>query len=107
MKTLKTLLIFVLAVALAAAAVFTRPNEASFKDYLTGARPRTGPSVDVPRPFATPLSESDAERYADGCTFADRILWVDIRGPDGRLVYTGAFAHWFPHAAGREAWQGR
>jgi hypothetical protein len=107
MKTLKSLLIFVLAVGLAAAAVFTRPNEASFHDYLTGARPRTGTSVDIPRPFATPLSESDAERYADRSTFADRILWVDVRGPDGRVLYTGAFAHWFPHAAAREAGPGR
>src|SRR3954467_9608491 len=103
MKTLKTLLTFVLAVGLAGAAVFTRPNEASFRDYLTGARSRTGPSVDVPRPFATPLSESDAERYADRCTFADRVVWVDVRGLDGRILYTGAFAHWFPHAAAREA----
>lgn len=107
MKTLKTLLIFVLGVGLAAAAVFTRPNEASFRDYLTGARPRTGPSVDVPRPFATPLSESDAERYADACTFTDRILWVDVRGADGKTLYTGAFAHWVPHAAAREAGHGR
>src|SRR3954454_9309011 len=107
MKTLKSLLIFVLGVGLAAAAVFTRPNGASFHDYLTGARPRTGPSVDVPRPFAMPLGESDAERYAEGCTFADRILWVDVRAPGGQVLYTGAFAHWFPHATAREAGQGR
>lgn len=107
MKTLKTLLIFVLGVGLAAAAVFTRPNEAGFRDYLTGARPRTGSSVDVPRPFATPLSESDAERYADACTLTDRILWVDVRGADGKVLYTGAFAHWFPHAAARETGHGR
>jgi hypothetical protein len=105
MKTLKSLLIFVLAVVLAAAAVFTRPNEASFHDYLTGARSRTSASVDVPRAFATPLGESDAERYADRCTFADRILWVDVRGTDGRVLYTGAFGHWFPHAAARDAGQ--
>ena len=94
MSMLKTLLIFVLCLTLAGAAVFTRPSEANFKDYLTGARPRTAPSVTPSTPFDRPMTDSEAEQFAAACTFNDRILWVDV-SRDGQTLYTGAFAHWF------------
>lgn len=92
---MKTFLICVLMLTLLAAAVFTRPSAASFRDYLTGAPPRTRPSLALPQP-AYAMSESEADAYLGGCTVFDRILWVSVRR-DGKTLYTGAFAHWFPH----------
>ena len=102
MKTLKTLLIFLLGLTLAAAAFFTRPSDASFKDYLTSARPRTAASLSLRKPFNSAMSDSDADRYVQSCTVADRFLWVEIRR-DGKTLFTGVFGQWFPHAESRPA----
>ena len=94
---MKTFLIFLLGVLLLASAVFTRPSEVSLRDYLTDAPSRTRPSVTLPGPPGGPLSESETDAFLAGCTISDRILWVSVQ-KDGRTLYTGAFAHWFPHA---------
>src|SRR5437763_985529 len=47
---MKTFLISLLTLTLLAAAVFTRPSAASFRDFLTGAQPRVAPSVALPGP---------------------------------------------------------
>src|SRR4051812_10457176 len=99
---MKTFLICVLMLTLLVAAVVTRPSAVSFRDYLTNAPSRTRPSLALSRPDR-PLSDSEADMYLNSCTVSDRVLWVSVRR-DGKTIYTGVFAHWFPHAAasGRE-----
>jgi len=93
---MKTFFISLLTLTLLAAAVFTRPSAASFRDFLTGAEPRVAPSVALPGPAGGAIGTADAQQYLDGCSVSDRILWVDV-SRDGRTIYTGAFGHWFGH----------
>ena len=37
-------------------------------------------------------------QYLGQCSFADRLLWVDVK-KGGRTVYTGIFNHWVTHFA--------
>jgi hypothetical protein len=39
-----------------------------------------------------------ADQFAKNCTFADRLLWVDVKNQNGQTVYTGALGHWFSRA---------
>src|SRR2546423_7157076 len=36
-----------------------------------------------------------ADKLAKAVTIHDRVLWVEAE-KDGQIIYTGAFAHWFP-----------
>src|SRR4051812_982514 len=103
---MKTFFISLLTLTLLAAAVFTRPSAASFRDFVTGAESRVAPSVALPGPAGGAISGSDAQHYLDGCTVSDRILWVDV-SRDGKTIYTGAFGHWFGHAAAAPHGDGR
>jgi hypothetical protein len=88
---MKTLIIFVLTIALIAAAFFTRPSQASFKQKV---------AADMTQGDSNALKSSwdqfQAEQFANGCEYKDRFLWVDVK-KDGKTLYTGAFAHWFNH----------
>ena len=44
------------------------------------------------------IDKSIAQSFADTCTIKDHYLWVNVE-KDGKTVFTGAFAHWFSHAA--------
>ncbi len=94
---MKTFLIFVLTAALLAVAGLTRPPESSFKDYLVQTRwaLRAGPSASQATIGKEAVPE-EISRYLEHCTFADRLLWVDVK-KDGRTVYTGIFSHWVAH----------
>lgn len=87
---MKTTLILVLLLALAAAAVFTRPSESSFHRLVeekTAHRAGGGIAGATLGMLAGDLS---ASQY----TFQDHFLWVTVK-KDGKTRYVGAFAHWF------------
>ena len=84
---MKTAIIFVLLLALGAAAYFTKPSQATFKDYVVDQGSNAG-AMPVVR------DQVQADQYIKGFTFLDRYLWVSVR-KDGRTTYTGAFNHWF------------
>jgi hypothetical protein len=94
---MKTFLIFVLTAALLAVACLTRPPESTFKDYLI--QTRAALQITTKGSQATISKDAVPEEishYLAGCTFADRLLWVDVK-KDGRTVYTGIFSHWVAH----------
>ena len=88
---MKKLIILILALALVAAAFFTRPSQADFKQFVVD-RKTSGDANAFKRGF----DELRAEQFVNGCQFKDRFLWVDVQ-KDGKTIYTGAFSHWFNH----------
>ena len=96
---MKTFLIFVLSAALLAVSCLTRPTESSFKDYLIQTRSALQlASAGSHATVAKDAVPEEISRYLEQCTFADRLLWVDVK-KDGRTVYTGIFSHWVAHQA--------
>ena len=85
---MKSFLITFLATALAAAAFYTRPGHRELVFHL----------IDIQAEKADrSWRKSDAEKadkLAKSITIRDRILWVEAE-KDGKVIYTGAFAHWF------------
>jgi hypothetical protein len=88
----KTILIILLTLALAAAAFFTRPSQADFDAYVKSQLP------DQPRGFWDKVlnKKPASERFLDGCAFKDRFVYVQVE-KDGQVIYTGAFDHFFAH----------
>jgi hypothetical protein len=94
---MKTFLIFALTAALLAVACLTRPPDSTFKDYLI----QTRAALQITGKGSQPSISRDAvpeeiRGYLEHCTFADRLLWVDVK-KDGHTVYTGIFSHWVAH----------
>ena len=89
---MKTFLIVILSLALMAAAFFTRPSEASFRQHVRNVM--GAPSGGGDGQPALVMESTDS--FLDGCEFKDRYLWVSVVR-DGQTLYTGAFAHWFDH----------
>ncbi len=96
MRTMKTLVILILAVVLFAGAFLSRPNQQQFKDYLTNRLAR-GSDNGLSRFFAG----AKADQYIRGVEFKDRLFWVDVE-KDGKTVFTGAFSTWFEHSQGEK-----
>ncbi len=71
---IKTTLIVVLSLALAAGAFLSRP---------------AGQDVSALR------------KEAKGMTFRDRYLWVQLEDREGRVVFTGVFGHWLERGSWR------
>lgn len=86
---MKTAVIFVLLLALIGAAFLTRPSEASFKQYIVDQK-TSGDNDAIKRM----IDEGRAQQFLAQCTFADRMLWVDVQ-QNGKTIYSGAFSHWF------------
>ena|SRR5690242_20332486 len=86
---MKTAIIFLLSVALLAAAFFTKPSEADFKRYIVEKQTQGDSNV-----LKAGWDQLQAEDFVKECTVSNRILWTDVK-KDGKTVYTGAFAHWF------------
>ena len=97
---MKTFLIFLLSAALLAVACLTRPTESSFKDYLiqTRAALQVAPAGSLAKGTSKGPLPDETGKYLEDCTFADRLLWVDVKR-DGRTIYTGVFSHWVAHPA--------
>jgi len=90
---MKSFIILVLLVALGAAAFFTRPSEASFKDLMVQKA-----SADDKNILSKIFDQAQARNVVDGCAFKDRFLWVNVE-MNGKTLYTGAFSHWFNSGA--------
>jgi hypothetical protein len=80
---MKSILIFLLTMALGASAVLTRPSPAACEAFLKQQHE----------------NETMAEKIGDffgrhKYVVKDNYLWVDI-SKDGKPVYTGAFGHFF------------
>ncbi|HEY8668128.1 MAG TPA: hypothetical protein VIL86_15880 [Tepidisphaeraceae bacterium] len=86
---MKTSIILVLLVALAAAAFFTRPSETSFKDYIAAQNQSQGAGI-----LKTLGREWKAQSLLSECKYQDKYLWVEEQ-VDGKPAYVGAFSHWF------------
>jgi hypothetical protein len=103
---MKSLLIVLLALALAAALFLTRPTKADFEKYvrentnIVDGKPTGGPTLadtvrDKLRTFtAEQVNKSAADLYLEQCTYENRVLWTNVK-KDGKLVYTGAVTQWF------------
>ena len=91
---MKSFIILVLLVALGAAAFFTRPSEANFKEFVVQQSTTADRNFFLERPS----TRRAPQRFVDGCTFNDRLLWVSVQ-KDGKTLYTGAFSHWFNNGA--------
>lgn len=89
---MKSLIIFVLLIALLAAAFFTRPSQGDFQRYVT--QEKTAGQTNL---IKEGWAQFQADQYVRGCTFNDRLLWIDVQR-SGRTIYTGAFGHWFSRA---------
>lgn len=89
---MKSAIIFLLLLALGAAAFFTKPSQADFKQYIVNQK--TGSDKGL---LKVGWDQLQADQFVNSCTFNNRFFWVDVQ-KDGKTVYTGAFAHWFNHA---------
>jgi hypothetical protein len=88
---MKSFLIMCLMTALAAAACYTRPGRRELVFFLLDTT-----SAQEGRSWKKSDLEK-ADRIAKQVTIKDRWLWVDAE-VDGKVIYTGAFAHWYPRS---------
>lgn len=86
---MKSAIIFLLLVALLAAAALSKPSQEDFQRYMTAKSTQGDTNV-----LKAGWDQYQAESYVKSCTFNNRILWMDVQ-KDGKTIYTGAFAHWF------------
>ena len=86
---MKAFIIMCLMTALAAAACYTRPGRRELVFYLLDTQ-----SAQENREWRK-SDVQKADKLAKNVTIQDRWLWVDAV-KDGEVIYTGAFAHWFP-----------
>jgi hypothetical protein len=106
---MKSLLVMLLAVALALALFLTRPTKSDFEKYvrentqIVNGQPTGGKTIgdlvgDKLRTFgADQVNKSAADLYLEQCTYENRVLWTTVN-KDGKTVYTGAVGHWFKRA---------
>ena len=88
---MKKLLILVLALALLAAAFFTRPSHDSFNSYYSAQQSAAASGgLSLKGVFQNLKSGS----YLNAVVFHDRLLWTTITEGD-QTRYVGAFGHWF------------
>jgi len=86
---MKSAIIFLLLVALLAAATFTKPSQEDFQRFMT-AKSTQGDSNVVKATW----DQLQSDAFVKSCTFNNRILWTNVQ-KDGKTIYTGAFGHWF------------
>ena len=100
MLGMKTLLIAVLALALAGGAFLSRPSEQDFQEHIRAKFDQQQPQTEKTKAgkvldAALRLSEQDeASRFLKQCTYKNRLLWADVE-KDGKTIYTGVFSKWF------------
>lgn len=87
---MKMILIVILTLALLAAAFLTRPGRRDFVLYLLDSQSAGDGSF-------SHAAIDQADRLAKTVIIKDRFLWTDIE-KDGKVLYTGAFAHWYNRA---------
>jgi len=85
---MKSLLILILALVLAAGAFLSKPSEASFARHVKQQQ-KTGEGF-----LGKAAAEVTTKAYLKDAKYRDRVLWADVE-KDGKVVYTGAFSRWF------------
>lgn len=88
---MKSAIIFLLLLALGAAAFFTKPSQADFRQYIVDQKTHADKGI-----LQVGWDQFQADQFVKACTFNDRIFWISVQ-KDGQTVYTGAFSHWFNH----------
>ncbi|HSI34732.1 MAG: hypothetical protein ACAI43_08630 [Phycisphaerae bacterium] len=88
---MKTLLILVLLLALGGGAYLSKPSEASFKEMI---RKKMEGEKDDLVGYVMHFGKGKADRFLEGCTFKDRVLWLTVEH-NGKKIYWGAFNSWF------------
>lgn len=76
---MKSILIFILLLALAGAFVLTRPNEEDFKRYIA-QKAVTGNMLDL-------------TILLGDITYHNYVLWTTVQ-KEGQTIYVGALSHW-------------
>ena len=89
MPSMKSAIIFVLLIALVAAAALTKPGEDDFKRFIVGQSTQSDSNI-----LKAGWDQYKADEFIKKCTFNNRILWTTVQ-QDGKTIYTGAFSHWF------------
>ena len=86
---MKSFLILLLLVVLAAGSALSKPSPTDFKSFLQTHAQNTQSSL---------IGQVGADVYADAyvqdCQFKNRIFWETVT-KDGKDVYVGCFSHWF------------
>src|SRR5262245_49736718 len=86
---IKSLIILVLTLALAAGAFLSRPSPSDFKPFIKQKFEQS-----TSNPVEKFVADMKAESFVKDCTIKDRLLWVSVQ-KDGKSVYTGAFNQWW------------
>src|SRR5437763_2216154 len=89
---MKMLLILILAGALVAGAALSRPTESDFAKWYTEQVRQQKTNF-----FAKIFRDMRIDGYLKECNYKNRVLWAEVE-KDGKVVYTGAFGHWFSSA---------
>ncbi len=86
---IKSLLVVLLLLVLAAGAALSRPSEQSFENwYRANAQP---PKQNVIEKI---FSGDPLDHYLKECTYKNRIFWAEV-DYNGQSAYTGVFSHWW------------
>jgi hypothetical protein len=112
---MKTLLILLLLVAVAAGAFLSKPTDKDFEafvrqhyetnsskdvpDVKEGAKGMWGKIKDAVKGEMKGLSiDLKVKAFMQGVVFHDRVLWIDVE-KDGKIIFTGVFSKWFERDA--------
>jgi hypothetical protein len=87
---IKSLLILILLVALAAGAFLTRPTPEDFNSYVH-QQFQAQSKGDI---VGNVTAKVQADNYLKHATVQNRFLWSSVQ-KDGKSAYIGAFGHWW------------
>lgn len=112
---MKTLLILLLVVALAAITFFTRPTKADFERYIRetakveNGQVSGGQTVgekiaeQLKTYIATKGQESAIDQFLADMQYDNYYLWTNVKDKSGQILYTGMYGHWFKRKAPQTA----
>jgi hypothetical protein len=89
---MKSIIILMLAAALAGGAWLSKPSEKDFKEMIR--QKVASQQKDDLFQLILHGGKGKADVFLQSCTFHDRLLWSTV-DRDGKKIYTGAFGHWF------------
>jgi hypothetical protein len=102
---MKTLMIVLLAAALAVGAYLSRPSEKSFQQMIKAKYSTAEAQKKLSEKLTDLIKEKiegkpadPAKAFLQTCTYKDRYLWADVYR-EGQVIYTGAFSRWFARSA--------
>ncbi len=86
---IKSLLVVLLLLVLAARAALSRPSEQSFENWYRAKREPPKQNV-IEKIF----NGDPVDHYLKECTYKNRIFWAEV-DYKGEPTYTGVFSHWW------------